>query len=250
MLDMKKVLAGATVVAGSLVSGQALAEASGSVNVTSEYMFRGIDSSGGAAVQGSLDWSSPTGVYAGTWASNSYTSAAGTGTAGLRGTTEVDLYLGWAGDMGNGLGVDLGVVYYLFPDADEDSAGTDIDYWEVYGGLSFGGLSASVYYTNDFFNQDDSNGAGQDGDGIYVTLAYTATIKEGLDMTFQVGNSSGDGVESFVGDSYTDWSITTSKDLGDGWGASFAYVQTDIDINGGLNDDAKAVVSLSKEFAL
>lgn len=242
MLDMKKVLAGVALATGGLVSGQALAETSGSVNVTSEYMWRGIDSSGGAAVQGSLDWSSPSGVYAGTWASNSYGAA-----AGLLGTTEVDFYVGWAGEMGNGLGVDLGLVYYMFPDVDESAPGTDIDFFEVYGGLSFGGLSGSIYYTPDYFAVED--GGAPDGEAIYITLAYTANLREGLDMTFQVGNSSGDGIDAVWTDSYTDWSITTSKDLGDGWGASFAYIQTDLDV-AGFNDDAKAVVSLSKEFAL
>ncbi|GEM_PF-1176114 len=266
MLDMKKVMAGVVVATGGLFSTQAMAETTGSLNLTSEYMFRGIVSSGGAAIQGSLDWSSPTGVYAGAWASNTSPTVDG---------NELDLYFGWAGDMGNGLGVDLGFVYYMFSEdgeVNEPGQDEDIDYWEIYGGLSYGGLSGSVYYADDFFAYDgaliSTGGATGDGSMVYLTLAYTATIKEGLDITFQVGHNSGEGIEAALldlygstDDTYVDWSITTSKDLGNGWGASFAYVQTDIDSSfvdldddgiddANYSDDAKFVVSLSKEFDL
>lgn len=229
MSKVKTAMAGLVLGASTLASGQALAETSGSLNITSEYMFRGIVSEGGAAVQGSLDWASPGGLYAGAWASNSAPA----------GGTELDLYVGWAGEMGNGVGVDLGVVYYGFTEQDE--IGADADYFEVYGGLSLGGLSGSIYYSDDFFASDE--------DGIYYTLAYSASMSDTVDMTFQVGFSQGDGVELVIGDEYTDWSVTLSKDLGDGAGVSFGYVQTDLEV-GGVDDEAKFVVSASKEFTL
>lgn len=236
MSKVKTAVAGVLVGAGALASGQAMADVSGSLNLTSEYMFRGIESSGGAAVQGSLDWSSPVGVYAGVWASN---------TSPIFDGNELDVYVGWAGDLGNGLGVDVGLVYYAFPEQDEVNA--DVDYAEIYGGLSLGGLSGSIYYTDDYFGTDD--------DGVYYTLAYSHGLSDTVDLTGQIGFSDGDGVEAFIGDEYLDWSITLSKDLGNGWGASFGYVQTDLDdVNGGLagaqDDDPKFVVSASKEFTL
>ncbi|MDX1497794.1 MAG: TorF family putative porin [Salinisphaeraceae bacterium] len=217
MSKVKTAVAGVLVGAGALASGQAMADVSGSLNVTSEYMFRGIESSGGAAVQGSIDWSAPSGIYAGVWASN---------TSPVFDGNEFDIYAGWAGEVGNGVGVDLGLVYYAFPEQDENFPGADdVDYLEGYIGLSLGGLSGSVYYASDYFGTDE--------EGTYFTLAYSHGITETVEMTFQVGFNDGEGVEAFIGEEYTDWSITTSKDLGDGWGASFGYVQTDLD-----DDDA------------
>lgn len=229
MSKVKTAIAGVLVGAGALASGQAMADVSGSLNITSEYMFRGIESSGGAAVQGSLDWSSPTGLYAGVWASN---------TSPVFDGNEFDIYAGWAGEFGNGMGYDLGLVYYAFPEQDENFPGADdVDYLEVYAGLSLGGLSGNIYFANDYFGSDE--------EGIYYTLAYSHGVSETVALSFQVGFSQGDGVEAFIGEEYTDWSITLSKDLGEGWGAGFGYVQTDLD-----DDDAKFVVSASKEFAL
>ncbi|MGB1580801.1 MAG: TorF family putative porin [Nevskiales bacterium] len=241
MSKVKTAVAGVLVGAGALASGQAMADVSGSLNITSEYMFRGIDSSGGAAVQGSLDWAAPSGIYAGVWASN---------TSPIFDGTEFDVYAGWAGEFGNGVGLDIGLVYYGFPEQDEveevfinggqldtRSANVDIDYVEGYVGLSLGGLSGSIYYAQDYFGTDE--------EGIYYTVAYSHGVSETVDLSFQIGFSQGDGVEAFIGDEYTDWSITLSKDLGEGWGAGFGYVHTDLD-----DDDAKFVVSASKEFSL
>ena len=236
MSKVKTAVAGLVLGASALTSGQAMADTSGSLNLTSEYMFRGIASSGGAAVQGSLDWSSPGGIYAGAWASN---------TSPIFPGNEFDLYVGWAGEVGQGVGVDLGLVYYGFPEQEEDGVNDGIDYIEIYGGLSLGGLSGSVYYTDDYFGSDE--------DGVYFTVGYSHSLSETVDLGFQIGLSSGDGVEAFIGDEYTDWSVTVSKDLGDGLGVSFGYVQTDLDNgNGGIvdSDEAKFVVSASKEFSL
>lgn len=229
MSKVKTAVAGVLVGAGALASGQAMADVSGSLNITSEYMFRGIESSGGAAVQGSLDWSAPSGVYAGVWASN---------TSPVFDGNEFDIYAGWAGEFGNGMGYDLGLVYYAFPEQEENFPGDDdVDYLEFYAGLSLGGLSGNIYYADDYFGSDE--------EGIYYTLSYSHSVSETVALSFQAGFSQGDGVEAFIGEEYTDWSITLSKDLGDGWGAGFGYVQTDLD-----DDDAKFVVSASKEFAL
>lgn len=229
MSKIKTAMAGLVLGASALTSGQALAEVSGSLNITSEYMFRGIVSEGGAAVQGSLDWSDASGIYAGTWMSNSAPA----------GGTELDLYVGWATELSQGVGLDLGLVYYGFTEQDE--IGADIDYAEIYVGLSMGGLSGSIYYTDDYFGTDE--------DGIYYTVAYSHALSDTLDLGLQIGLNDGDGVTAAIGDEYTDWSISLSKDLGDGAGVSFAYVQTDLSA-GPIDDEAKFVVSASKEFSL
>src|SRR5688572_2132676 len=71
MRNMKKLI-GVALAAGATVmsAGAANAEVSGSVALVSDYVFRGISQTdGGAAIQGSLDWSNDT-FYAGVWGSN------------------------------------------------------------------------------------------------------------------------------------------------------------------------------------
>src|SRR5688500_5028797 len=69
----------------------AQANVTGSLAPTSEYMFRGIGTSEGAAVQGRLNYAHETGFYASAWGSNIDETL---------GFTEVDVYGGWTGDLG------------------------------------------------------------------------------------------------------------------------------------------------------
>src|SRR5687767_12579042 len=59
-------------------------ELTGNVGATSDYMFRGVDQTGGAAVQGGVDYTFDFGLYTGLWVSNS--------TSG--GGNEADVYAG------------------------------------------------------------------------------------------------------------------------------------------------------------
>lgn len=273
MRDVTKIVAGLMLGASALACGQAFADTTGTVAVTSEYLFRGVERENGAAVQGSLTWGNPSGFYAGAWASN----------AAIAGGNELDLYGGWTVEMGNGLSWDFGVIYYLYTEAEETPGSNSIDYPEVYAGVSFGGLSGKVFYAADINDEASEAGTCQaaltalgivaprcngDQEGIYLTASYALTVKEGLDLTFQIGHSTGDGVENLMAagfytgtgtigddDTYTDYSVTLSKDLGNGMGASFAFVDTDLEaVDGAGNtvfeDDGKFVVSFSKEFAL
>ena len=88
-MKMKQIVACAALVAATGISAPAFAGATGNVGVFSDYIFRGItQTGGGAAGQGGLDFSSASGLYAGTWISN-----LNAGTAAY----ETDLYGGFAG---------------------------------------------------------------------------------------------------------------------------------------------------------
>lgn len=215
-MKIKTAMTGLALCTGVMASGQAIADTTGSLNITSDYVFRGMDLSEGAAVQGSLDWSSASGLYAGVWGSND----SGTG-------SEVDVYAGWATELGSGLGFDVGVVYYGYP---EGSGGSMA---EVYVGLSMGGLSGAVYYSDDV--------AGSDESGTYVSLAYSHGLSDTVDLTLQAGQTDVDTVGK-----YEDYSLSLSKDMGNGWGSSFAFIDTSDDA--GVSD--KFVVSVSREFEL
>lgn len=253
-------LKGLLAVVGLSAASVAMADVTGTANVTSEYVFRGISSSGGAAVQGSLDYAHESGLYAGLWASNVAPL--------LADGNELDVILGWSGDIYEGLGLDIGAIYYIFSeDSQVDVAGVDedLDYWEIYGGLSFGPVSLTLYYADNFFNSDGAATSATstgEGDMLYITADYTLAIKEDLDVTFQIGHNSGDGIESFLfngagstDDTYIDYSIVLSKGLDNGFAFSFGLVDTNIEssrsITGPLvsfEDEPKVFVSLSKEF--
>jgi uncharacterized protein (TIGR02001 family) len=121
------------------------------------------------------------------------------------------------------------------------------DYLELYAGATLGGLSAKAYATDDFFNTDE--------DAIYIPAAYKLNIKDDLALTAQAGWSEGDGVDGFVGDSYIDYSLTLTKTLDSGFGASFALVnttldETDVPTARSSDDSPKFVVTLSESFNL
>ena len=232
MLNFKQV---ATVVAmGGLYASAAVAETTGNAGIVSEYMFRGIETSNGAAVQGGLDWAHSSGLTVGGWASNAITDGDTSG-------TELDIYAGFNGTIAD-FGYEAGAIYYYFPEFDEgNAAGTDPSYPELYVGGSVGPLLVRAYYTNDF--------QGADEDGIYVMGTFVHAISQTVSASAQVGFSSGDGVETVFGEEYTDYSIGVTKALDDGMGLSLSLVGTDLDAANGESDGPKVVIGLKKNFA-
>jgi len=229
-----------------------MAGTTGNAGVVSEYLFRGIEQSGGAALQGGIDWSGASGVYAGTWASN-------TGGPAASGGTELDLYGGWTGKFGD-LSVDAGLIYYYFSEDEEDiAAGADFDYPELYAKAGFKNFALQLYYTTSYLGDATEAAAdalGMDTDFIYVNLLGTFPVSETLSVGVQVGNSSGDGAEVAWGDSYTDYSVSLTKTLDSGFAFSFGLYGTTLKVGEGFgtlpgDDDAfKAVVGLKKTFDL
>src|SRR5690242_9420468 len=102
-MSMMRGLMAGSIAGAALMAGAANAATTGTVSAVSEYMFRGISSSNGAAIQGSLDWSSDSGWYAGIWGSN-------TAPIVFDGT-EVDVYGGYKFKLSDISNVDLGIIY-------------------------------------------------------------------------------------------------------------------------------------------
>ena len=242
-MNFKRLMIGSLIGAATLASSPAaFAGFSGNVGATSKYIFRGIAQNGDAAVQGGIDYASDTGLYAGTWVST-----IGFGGAG-DGSSEVDLYGGWSGDMG-GIGLDVGALYYYYPEEDEVDA--ELGTLEFYAGLSFGPLALTYYYSdeNNFFIGD---GNGEEAG--YLSLGLSLPVSETLSFDAGLGVYSGDEIERFLtsigstDDSYTDITIGLSAALDGGYSATFQYIMTDIDA--GSDDDPKFVVGLAKGFDL
>ncbi len=105
---------------------------SGTVSLTNDYVFRGYSlTNEHAAIQGSLDWSHPSGFNAGVWGSN-----IDNGGDHL----ELDWYAGYSGEV-KALSYSATIVYYTYP-----SSNANDEYWEglFSVGYDFGFLSSSL----------------------------------------------------------------------------------------------------------
>ena len=217
----------------------AFAGATANVGAFSEYMFRGVGQSSGAAVQGGLDYAHDSGFYVGTWASN-------IGFAGSSGSgTEMDLYGGYAGKIGE-VGFDIGGLYYWYPE--EDEVDGDFSTFEVYAGLSFGPVAVKYYFSDEanfFLGDGDAEEAG------YLIGTLTLPITDSLNFVSNVGWYSGDEIERFTGDedSYIDYSIGLAKTIDGGFTMSLQFIDTDLDV-AGVDDEPKVVIGLKKTFEL
>jgi uncharacterized protein (TIGR02001 family) len=206
----------------------------GYVGVVSDYLFRGQESSDGAALQGGVDWSIGSGLYAGLWTSNT-----------VDATNEFDLYAGWSQKLGD-FTVDAGVIGYLFSE-NEERFDQDINYAEVYVGGAVGPISLKVFYAYDYYNSDDA--------ALYITAAANLPLTDTIAFNVQAGISDGDGVEKAVGDSYTDYGVSVTKKLKDELSVSLGVYGTDLEEgdNGflvGTDDQPKVILGVKKGFEI
>ena len=222
MNKMKTLIAGSVLAASTVASGVAMAEASANVGFTSNYMWRGLtQTDGGSAISGGLDYAHEAGLYAGIWTSNT-----------AFGSPEVDLYAGFAGEVGD-FGYDISVIEYQYPYSDGDA-----DWTETNLGLSYGPFSFSYATSSDI--------GGTDEGGDYMELGYETEIGKGLGLALALGDYDFD--DDGVGVGYEDYSvytITLSKD-----DFSFMYSKTDLDTDLFVDGQGVFVVSYSKSFDL
>jgi uncharacterized protein (TIGR02001 family) len=237
-----KVLAAAAAV---LVSGSAFAGATGNVGGVSEYSFRGLQqgSSNNPAIQGGLDYAGDSGIYVGTWASNVNWGAGG---------TELDLYGGYTTKFSDSVGIDIGVIGYLYPEKDEGSI-DDPNTVEIYAGLILGPVTLKYFYSPSYFGLKEAGG--DDASNSYFLASGAFPISETLSLTGSVGYTLSsddvwlDGPDGLVGskaqDDYLDYSLGLSKTLEGGFTASFSVIGTNF-----KDDDPSIVIGLKKTFDL
>ena len=132
---------------------------SANVTLTSDYVYRGITQTNeDPALQGGFDYSHESGFYLGVWASNLEFNGGTSDAPSL----EIDVYGGMSGEFQNGLGWDVGALYYIYPDQNEDVEG-DYDFLELYGSLSYTWdteyqptADIGVAYSPDFYGEEDT----------------------------------------------------------------------------------------------
>ena len=209
-------------------AAQASAEISGNVSLVSDYSFRGISQTGEkGAIQGGFDYAAESGFYAGTWMSNVE--------FGTESSTEMDLYFGYGGSMGD-LGYDVSYIYF---DYEGDA---EFDYQEYALALSYGDFSFGVNYSSEYLGDGGP-------DFVYPYVGYSMALTEGLSLDLHYGYSDIDAAD-FWGpgeDSYSDYSATLGFSAG-GVDFGLAFVRTDLDDDVVAGSDDRLILSISKSL--
>ena len=106
----------AALLCGALGStGEAAAETTGSLALTSNYLFRGVTQTNDKpALQGGITWTHESGFYAGGWGSS--ISWLADGDPAVSSSVELDGFVGYSGTFGaSDVGFDVGATYYAYP---------------------------------------------------------------------------------------------------------------------------------------
>lgn len=197
--------------------------------VVSDYRYRGISQTRlKPALQGGVDYALPSGFYVGAWGST----IKWIKDNGVDGSVEIDLYGGWRGEIQKDLGYDLGLLQYAYAGNKlADTAGGGVyknaDTTELYGALTWGPVTGKLSYalTNLFGNYNFATDESTRG-STYAELNGSFDLGSGFSLAPHVGHQA---VSHLSVASYTDWSLTVSKDLGSGMSVSAAAVGTDAD---------------------
>ena len=229
-------LAAATLAAtlGGVVPTVARADVAFNVGAVTDYRYRGISQTRlEPALQGGIDYTQG-GFYVGTWASTiKWIKDAGGGA-----DVEIDIYGGYKGELAPGIGYDVGVLNYVYPSND---LSTSPNTTEIYGALTYGPatLKYSHAVTNLFGFSDSKN-------SYYLDLSAGFDLGGGLMLTPHIGYQK---VKNTSGASYTDYSLTVSKDF-NGLVPSLAIVGTDNDDYRGKYDKnlGKATLVLGLKY--
>ncbi|MEO8154292.1 MAG: TorF family putative porin [Rhizobacter sp.] len=168
------------------------------IGLVSDYRYRGISQSRlKPALQGGIDYASPSGFYVGAWASTIKWIKDAGGDAGV----EVDLYGGYKGEIVKDLTYDVGVLTYQYP---SNNLGVSPNTVELYGAITYGPATLKYSHSvSNLFGFDDSKGSG------YLDLSATFDA-DGISLSPHVGYQK---VKNYTTASYTDYSFTVSKDF-------------------------------------
>jgi len=197
------------------------------IGVVSDYRYRGITQTRyKPALQGGADYTFANGFYVGTWAST----IKWIKDNGVKGSVEWDIYGGYRGEVAPGLGFDVGFLEYWYINnklADTSGGGVykNANTLEAYGALTYGPITGKVSYalTNLFGNYNFTTNQKSSG-SYYFDLSGTFDLGSGFTLVPHLGYQD---VEHIPNASYTDYSVTVSKDLGSGFSVSLAAVGTD-----------------------
>lgn len=250
MLTSVRGLVAATILAGcGLAATPAFAQdetdppseftVSGNVAGVSDYRFRGISlSDGDFAIQGGIGVNHESGFYVGTWASSMEDSD-------VYGSTELDIYAGWSGEVAPGLTADVGLLYYVYPNGNVG----DANLFEPYASLTAAFGPATAKFGIAYAWDQDSLGG---DDNLYLYTDIGAAIPDSpVSVSAHLGWTDGALSPNVLTGSGTgsgfDYSLTASIAMTENLSFSLSYVGVD---GAAINDfsDDTAVAALKLTF--
>ena len=220
---------------GLLAASVAHAEVSGTLTLTSAYLFRGISQTDEKpALQGGLEWAHDSGVYAGAWGSS--ISWLSDSDPDISSQVELDAYLGIRGDFGDsGVGWDVGAVHYWYPGS-YPAGFNKADTTEAYAGLSWGILSAKYSYAlTDLFGIPDSDGSSNLDLGVGWEFAPGWSLNGAAGKQWVKGTA-GTGTYAF-------WSAGVGKTFDNGFDIAVAWNDNDL-----IGPDETITFAVTKPF--
>jgi uncharacterized protein (TIGR02001 family) len=211
----------------------------GNVQGVTDYRFRGISlSAGDFAIQGSIGVSHESGFYVGTWASSLEDTP-------VYGSTELDFYAGWTGEVTSGLTADVGMLYYVYPNGNVG----DANLFEPYASLTAAvGPATAKVGINYAWDQDSLGG----DDNLYLYGELGAAIPDSpISVGAHLGWTDGALSPNYLTGKSTksgfDYSLTGTIAMTKNLAFSLSYVGVDGTPINSLSNDA-AVASLKLTF--
>ncbi|WP_082559774.1 MULTISPECIES: TorF family putative porin [unclassified Lysobacter] len=198
---------------------------SGSVSLTSDYIFRGVSQTNQEpALQGGIEYAADSGFYVGAWGSNvSWLSDTVVVGDDISSSLELDVSAGYRGKAGEIFAYDVGALYYWYP-GDYPGGFNSPNTAEFYVGATVTpvetvalGLKYSHALT-DLFGYADSDGSG------YLDASVNWTFQPGWTLNLHGGKQWIKNNEAFE---YTDWKLGVTKAFDNGFSIAAAYTDTD-----------------------
>ncbi len=168
---------------------------SGTFAVTNDYVFRGISQTNeGVAFQAGLTYTSPIGLYVGTWASNV---DFGTGDPDW----EVDGFIGYNVDFNEKLNFDIAVNRYNYPGAGSSNYNeliTKTTLLDTY--------TLTLAYTNDIYGMDE--------DSFYYAFDANWSLPKDFSFGLHAGRTTFASSLAASYEDYNDYGVTVGKTFG------------------------------------
>ena len=233
---MKKLLIvlGASALIGAPTA--AATEIAGNVALASDYSFRGWSQTmRDPAIQGGFDVAFDSGFYVGTWGSNVNFGASDEGDVA---SMEWDLYLGWSGEIAEGVGLDLSAIHFEYP-GDRDN----LNYQELAASVSFGNFTVGVNYSPEYLAVSDVT-------FFYPYVDYSHGLSETVSLDVHLGFNMADSpTGDFFGESdeYIDYSLGVAFPLA-AIDVGIGIYGTDNEASCGRDCDLRPILTLSKSL--
>ena len=211
---------------------------SANIGLTNDYKYYGTTFSNEEwAVSGGLDIGHTSGFYLGSWVSSIDFNSDASDPAQV----EWHIYAGYANELANGLGYDIGVRRYGYPDQNEDDGIGQYNNYEFLAGISyeFSGdlapvLNGGIAISPDYF--------GDGGNSIYGTFRLTISLPAKLSGYLSYGHLDVDDINL----AYSHYALGISRNIiGFGFDISWNDAESEC---GGKELCQGFVFSITKEF--